>query len=352
MKGGALALKESREKELVAWINADPRASRSTATMLRRHGRPPQARGGEDPRTEQRPRRPVRRVVITSPRPSPSTALRTSGPSPTWNAKPGSRSETGFASKEGQNARSAPGPDARPRSAALGHDPRGRSAEGSAHRAARWSRGPQAGDVESGCGEAIDAYLDGLYGHQDGRSRFPHEPVRDVEDCGASDDAFMKLAIALHPVTEANREAMKNRPEPTCACVRATWRRSWPRRGLAAPDANSTLRVTYGQVKSVAAKDGIVWTPFTTLRGVVAKHTGEGEFNVPEREREGRQSPAGRKDDSLPGCRARDVPVNFLHRGPPAGTPGSPTPERRGELVGPSTAPTRRWLRTISSTPS
>jgi hypothetical protein len=54
------------------------------------------------------------------------------------------------------------------------------------------------------------------------------------------------------------------------------------------PDANSTLRVTFGNIKGrdYGADGTGSWTAFTTVKGVVAKHTGEGEFNAPT-------SPAG-----------------------------------------------------------
>ncbi len=67
--------------------------------------------------------------------------------------------------------------------------------------------------------------------------------------------------------------------------------------GLVAPDANSTLRVTFGQVKGVRARDGLFYEPQTTLRGIVEKHTGEGEFNAPKAQlaRSRRCAPAGRR---------------------------------------------------------
>ncbi len=52
--------------------------------------------------------------------------------------------------------------------------------------------------------------------------------------------------------------------------------------GKVAPDANSTLRVTYGQVKGVDAKDGLYYKPQTTLAGIVQKNTGEGDFDAPK----------------------------------------------------------------------
>ena len=44
------------------------------------------------------------------------------------------------------------------------------------------------------------------------------------------------------------------------------------------PDANSSLRITFGNVMGYAPRDGVAYTPFTTLEGVVAKETGVDPF--------------------------------------------------------------------------
>ncbi|TGP16189.1 S46 family peptidase, partial [Mesorhizobium sp. M1D.F.Ca.ET.234.01.1.1] len=46
------------------------------------------------------------------------------------------------------------------------------------------------------------------------------------------------------------------------------------------PDANGSLRITWGKV-SGRTRDGQIWTPFTTAEGLLAKHTGKGEFDAP-----------------------------------------------------------------------
>jgi hypothetical protein len=106
--------------------------------------------------------------------------------------------------------------------------------------------------------------------------------------------------------------------------------------GPVAPDANSTLRVTYGTVLGVdSSSDGIYWKPFTTLAGIEQKHTGVGEFDAPAAEleaiaalRNGKQTPY--VDESL-----GDVPVDFLSTvDTTGGNSGSPTLNSRGELVG------------------
>ena len=48
------------------------------------------------------------------------------------------------------------------------------------------------------------------------------------------------------------------------------------------PDANGSLRFTYGKVTGKAV-DGQVWTPFTTAEGLVAKQTGKGDFAAPQK---------------------------------------------------------------------
>ncbi len=47
------------------------------------------------------------------------------------------------------------------------------------------------------------------------------------------------------------------------------------------PDANGTLRFTYGKVTGYVPRDGVVYTPQTSLAGVVAKTTGERPFDSP-----------------------------------------------------------------------
>ena len=50
------------------------------------------------------------------------------------------------------------------------------------------------------------------------------------------------------------------------------------------PDANSTLRVTYGKVKGYKPSDAVVYTPFTYLDGVMEKYVpGDYEFDVPKK---------------------------------------------------------------------
>lgn len=50
------------------------------------------------------------------------------------------------------------------------------------------------------------------------------------------------------------------------------------------PDANSTLRITYGKVKGYKPSDAVYYEPFTTLDGVIEKYIpGDYEFDVPQK---------------------------------------------------------------------
>ncbi|MBP2238867.1 hypothetical protein J2Z31_005408 [Sinorhizobium kostiense] len=151
----------------------------------------------------------------------------------------------------------------------------------------------------------------------------------------ASDDPFIKLAVALYPGEIAAERTNKDLAGRTQA-ARATYMQ-----GLLAyrkaigrpvyPDANGSLRLTWGKVAR-RTQDGQIWTPFTTAEGLLAKHTGKGEFDAPEA--------------AIAAIRAKDygpyvapalgtLPVDFLSTVDiTSGNSGSATLNGRGELVG------------------
>ena len=96
---------------------------------------------------------------------------------------------------------------------------------------------------------------------------------------------MIELAAALDPLWQANRERAKAR-EGALERLGARYAEAVLEKsgGLTAPDANGTLRVTYGRILGVPARDGLVYSPQTTLAGVVEKATGAGEFNAPKKE--------------------------------------------------------------------
>lgn len=98
------------------------------------------------------------------------------------------------------------------------------------------------------------------------------------------------------------------------------------------PDANSTMRVTYGKVASYAPTDGIEYTYFTTLDGLMAKYkAGDEDFDVPadlitlhKNKNYGRWAD---RDGSLHTCFITNNDIT-------GGNSGSPVMNGNGELIG------------------
>jgi len=102
--------------------------------------------------------------------------------------------------------------------------------------------------------------------------------------------------------------------------------------GRFAPDANGTIRFTYGTVEGYSHRDAVFYSALTTLRGVMEKDTGEFPFRVPAKLKELYQSrDFGRYEDE----RLKDVACCFLNTtNVTGGNSGSPTLNARGEQVG------------------
>jgi len=98
------------------------------------------------------------------------------------------------------------------------------------------------------------------------------------------------------------------------------------------PDANLSLRITFGQVKGYTGLDGTQHKPFTTIEGVAAKQTGSDPFNSPKTllDAVAAKRYGGLKDQHL-----GSVPVNFLaDLDITGGNSGSPVLNAQGHLVG------------------
>ena len=98
------------------------------------------------------------------------------------------------------------------------------------------------------------------------------------------------------------------------------------------PDANLTLRLTYGKVSSYIPRDGAKYLYYTTLDGVMEKEDPENpEFVVPAKLKELYENkdfgPYAMKDGRMPVCFATGVDTT-------GGNSGSPVFNSKGELVG------------------
>ncbi|MGB1270017.1 MAG: S46 family peptidase [Flavobacteriaceae bacterium] len=98
------------------------------------------------------------------------------------------------------------------------------------------------------------------------------------------------------------------------------------------PDANSTLRVTYGQVKGYAPRDAVYYNPVSYLDGIIEKYIpGDYEFNVPEKLIELYKTKNYGQYADING----KVPVCFLGTNhTTGGNSGSPAIDAQGNLIG------------------
>ncbi|WP_115718580.1 S46 family peptidase [Gallaecimonas mangrovi] len=167
-----------------------------------------------------------------------------------------------------------------------------------------------------------------------------------------STDPFIQLAVASYGAYQA-MEAAQKETEGDFMAVRPQFMQALiayqQSEGKSLyPDANSSLRITYGHVKGYTPEKGTIkededgakylkkgasyFTPFTTLRGIVAKSTGEVPFNAPKDELDA----IADQDYGPYYVQALDsVPVNFLSTvDTTGGNSGSPTLNAKGQLVG------------------
>jgi hypothetical protein len=98
------------------------------------------------------------------------------------------------------------------------------------------------------------------------------------------------------------------------------------------PDANSTLRLTYGYVKGYTPVDATYMKPTTTLTGLIEKGQNSGEYYLPQIIRDLYKN----KDfGSFTTKDGKDVPVAFLYNmDTTGGNSGSPILDENGNLIG------------------
>ncbi len=98
------------------------------------------------------------------------------------------------------------------------------------------------------------------------------------------------------------------------------------------PDANRTLRFTYGDVKGYVPHDAAIYEAFTNLSGVIEKDIGREPFDAPEKLK---QLYRARDFGPYATPDGQNVPVDFLSTTDIiGGNSGSPIMNGRGEQVG------------------
>ncbi len=135
---------------------------------------------------------------------------------------------------------------------------------------------------------------------------------------------YVELSKASRPFSQLYREGHR---KYVAGLMRQYPDKAW------APDANFTLRLTYGRVLPYDPADGIRYNHYTTLKGVIEKEDPKNpaEFTVPAKLKELYYSkdfgPYANKQDELPVAFLADCDIT-------GGNSGSPVLDSRGDLIG------------------
>ncbi|UPG88710.1 S46 family peptidase [Luteibacter aegosomaticola] len=185
---------------------------------------------------------------------------------------------------------------------------------------------------------ALAKALDAIYG----ATKFSDEAERNrlfaasPAEVEKSTDALMVAARTLRPGLLRIEEEKKGRDgdllrlRPAYMEALIAYRE---KQGKAVyPDANSTLRVSYGKVTPLVARDAVTYAPLTTVQGIVEKNTGKVPFDAPKPLLD-----AIKKGDftGYADPKTGAMPVDFLSNlDTTGGNSGSPVLNAKGELVG------------------
>ncbi|UNK49214.1 S46 family peptidase [Lysobacter sp. S4-A87] len=150
-----------------------------------------------------------------------------------------------------------------------------------------------------------------------------------------SRDTLLKAAATLLPAIQRLEEESKAsagellRLRPAYMRALIAYRKSQGR--AVYPDANSTLRVSYGRISAMDPRDGVHYLPLTTVQGIVEKHTGEEPFNAPQPLRDAiAKGDFGSTAEPSLGTQTVDLMTNLDTTG---GNSGSPVLDARGDLI-------------------
>ncbi len=152
----------------------------------------------------------------------------------------------------------------------------------------------------------------------------------------SSKDPAIRYAVAMMPTLLRLEEARKSRAgdsmvaRPVFLQAVAEYKKS--RNEAVYPDANGSLRITFGNVTGYVKRDGNKQLPFTRLEEVAQKATGQEPFDAPQAQLDAIRA---KRYGGLADAKLGTVPVNFLSDlDITGGNSGSPVLDAQGKLVG------------------
>lgn len=189
------------------------------------------------------------------------------------------------------------------------------------------------GNDEKAVNGALKALAATKLGNTEERLRWLKADRKEFE---RSKDPAIRYAVAMMPTLLQIEEARKMRAGDTMVArpvfLQAVSEFKKSKREAVYPDANGSLRITFGNVMGYTKRDGTRQEPFTLLEQVAAKATGKEPFDAPQVQIDAiRAKRYGGYSDRKLGT----VPVNFLSDlDITGGNSGSPVLDGQGRLVG------------------
>jgi len=182
---------------------------------------------------------------------------------------------------------------------------------------------------------AVDAFLDNLYANTKMTKLGERLKAFDMskKKLLAMHDPFIEFAAKLRAESKVLEDKGKafngaiTKLRPKLIEAYKMWKG-----GNLYPDANSTMRLTYGVVKGYSPRDAVHYDYITSLKGVIEKNTGKPPFNCPQKliDLYNTKDYGPYKDSVI-----NDVPVDFLSTCDiTGGNSGSPILNGRGEVIG------------------
>ena len=180
----------------------------------------------------------------------------------------------------------------------------------------------------------IDAYVDRLFDNSVFCSAELLKAAMDKDGVKIFDDpAYLAAKSLVNKTYDLNQLSGKSNGKLAAARQNYTaglleWKEGQP----SYPDANFTMRLTYGTVKGYSPKDAVVYRYYTTLDGVMEKEDPDNwEFVVPAKLKELWEN----EDFGQYAMADGKMPVAFLSNNDiTGGNSGSPIMNSRGELIG------------------
>ena len=180
----------------------------------------------------------------------------------------------------------------------------------------------------------IDSFVDGLFNESVFTSAESLKAAIDEKGMDVLNDPAVKVGMSIYnECLQAQMLTMKSAQDLGKARqVYTAGLLEWKKGEPSYPDANFTMRYTYGKVGGYSPKDAVVYKHYTTLDGVMEKEDPDNwEFVVPEKLKELWKN----KDYGQYGTAEGEMVTCFLSNNDiTGGNSGSPIMNARGELIG------------------